>query len=371
MKRKITDELLQHVYKKLCEGIFLRDIAKDVNISCACLSQKLTRNFDEEYTKLSRENVGRGFRRYLEEKTRKRKQLHAKLAVKIRYFYLVKRHSLSEISHMCNLSPELVRKIMVEHNIPRRGFGWHKVKRINNQPPFLTIDKTKLLALLLGDGTEEKSTYKIIFVNKDEVLRAKFMQLMLQEYGKNIKFYFRKLQMQVNSIEILNDLHKYVPTLMKRHDGKETNTHVPAEIINGKPEMRKAFLRYFFSCDGYATVSPCYRKDEGKWYIQRRVGLKCKHGRLRSQCRELLESLGIKSSENNNGLQIDTYSEVEKFAKTIGFVDGSKIHNDSKYWKGKEKNAILRLAVKYPTKHSFNSKEECITSIREFDTSEG
>jgi len=361
-RKRVTDQVLEQVFSMVKKGEFLKDVAKKVGVSVTYLSTKLTEKYGARYAQLTQGNIKRGFMRYARNKTKERKQRYLELGSRIKQLYWEEGKSLDEVGASLGLAATTIHKIMVEEGIPRKKASWRNIKQIKPQKDFLTIKKAKLIAILLTDGTEYTKAHRVIFINKDHTLRNEFMRLIRLIYG-NVGFYISRLEISINSIQLIEDIHKYTLTLKKKHKGKETNACVPTAVINGSHQMTTAFLKYAFSCDGYVTISP-YGKKNGKWYIQRRVGLKCKHEHLRKQYCCLLRKLHIGFWESGFGLEIRRPSEIMKFANAIGFVDSVRIHGDSKYWTDEEKNTILKLALEYSTRCSFNSKDECLTSLR-------
>ena len=361
-RKRVTDQVLEQAFNLVKKGDFLKDVAKEIGVPITYLSTKLTQKYGAKYTQLTRGNLKRGFMRYARNKARERKQRYLELGNRIRQLYWEQKKSLDEVGASLGLAATTIHKIMVGEGIPRKKASWRNIKQIKPQKTFLTIEKAKLIAMLLTDGTEYKRSHRVIFINKDYTLRNEFMRLIHLIYG-DIGFYLSRMEISINSLQLIEDIHKYTPTLKKKRKGKETNACIPASIINGSHQMITAFLRYAVSCDGYVTISP-YGKKDGKWHVQRRVGLKCKHRRLRKQYGSLLRKLHIGFLESSFGLQIRRRPEITKFANAIDFVDGVRIHGDSKYWTDEEKNTVLKLALKYPPRCSFNSKEECLTSLR-------
>lgn len=361
-RKRVTDQVLEQVFNLVKKGDFLKDVAKEVGVSVTYLSTKLTQKYGAKYTHLTKRNLKRGFMRYARNKTRERRKRYSGLSNQIKQLYWDERKSLDEVSASLGLAATTIHKIMVEEGIPRKNASWHNIKQIEPQKDFLTIEKAKLIAMLLIDGTEYTKAHRVIFINKDHTLRNEFMRLIRLTYG-DVRFYLHRLEISINSIQLIQDIHKYTPTLRKKHKGKGTNACVPTIVINGSHQMTTAFLKYAFSCDGYVTISP-YGEKNGKWYIQRRVGLKCKHEHLRKQYCCLLRKLHIGFWESGFGLEIRRPLEIKKFSNAISFVDGVRIHGDSKYWTDEEKNTILKLALNYPTRYSFSSKDECLISLR-------
>lgn len=361
-RRRVTDRVLEQAFNLVKKGDFLKDVAEEVGVPITYLSTKLTQKYGVRYTQFTRGNMKRGFIKYARNKRRERKQRDLELGSRIKQLYWEEGKSLDEVGASLGLAATTIQKIMVNEAIPRKKASWRNIKQIKPQKNFLTIGKAKLIAMLLTDGTEYKRAHRVIFINKDHTLRNEFMRLIRLIYG-DVGFYLSRLEIAVNSIQLIKDIHKYTPTLKKKRKGKETNACIPTAVINGSYQMITAFLKYAFSCDGYVTISP-YGKKDGKWYIQRRVGLKCKHEHLRKQYCCLLKKLHIGFLESGFGLEIRRPSEITKFANAIGFVDDVRVHGDSKYWEGKEKNIILKLALEYPARGSFNSKEECMKSLR-------
>ena len=114
-------------------------------------------------------------------------------------------------------------------------------------------------------------------------------------------------------------------------------TSFPRSIIESDGNRLAECLRIFFTCDGGVVVGSDPRNDE----VILRVG----HPILRNQVLIMLGNLGIKAKIRGESLlYIKKRSEMLKYSKLIGFVNGAKSVRGSH--KGAEKNKLLELVLK-------------------------
>lgn len=104
------------------------------------------------------------------------------------------------------------------------------------------------------------------------------------------------------------------------------------------------FLQVSFSCDGGVNLYVAVNKY--RWLI-RNVYLACGHPTLQKQYHNLLTKIGIASKvlEKDELIRIQGKQDLEKFARSVGFMRYVKITQNSVYWQGWEKQKVLELAV--------------------------
>lgn len=142
---------------------------------------------------------------------------------------------------------------------------------------------------------------------------------------------------------------------LKFADGSFTEASIPVawlERINAIP----LFLKVAFSMDGGVKFYPMNDKNKGTRWLERRIALACHHPELRKQYCDLLLKAGIQAvnKEKEKVITISRRENIERFARTIGFLDGVAVTRHSKFWIGEEKNEVMRLMVQsYNEPHIF------------------
>lgn len=118
---------------------------------------------------------------------------------------------------------------------------------------------------------------------------------------------------------------------------------LPSNLASDLEAVRQ-FLRVAFSCDG--GINLYVARSKYSWLI-RNIYLSCHHPVLRVQYFELLKKLDIaaKILEKDDLIRIQGRQDLEKFAKSVGFMSGVKITQNSAYWQGFPKQKVLELAV--------------------------
>ena len=108
--------------------------------------------------------------------------------------------------------------------------------------------------------------------------------------------------------------------------------------------LAREFLRIYTSCDGGVSVVPAKNK-RNSLFLVRKIFISVKHPTLNQQINELLTYLGYSPSQYKDQIRLVKKEDILKFYKEIGFINGSKISNDSKFLSGLEKNFMLKKVV--------------------------
>lgn len=262
------------------------------------------------------------------------------------------------------------------------------------------INLSKLLGLLLTDGSvkHESRTYRIVYAGSSEELHKEFKKLV-QKLFQIETFYERRDTKGIkittySSVNAGKFLVKTCNTFRTKACetfpvcGKFRNRNMAC--INCKPKtiggiqypsvntkilenLSKGKLlevfKLMFSADGGVVLGVKWHKKLKRWEFTRRIVLKCSHPELRKKYRKLLQKTDIETKEWDSSIAIDTKHDIEKFSKTIGFVDGVEASRKSLYWYGFEKNSVLEKLLKtynFDQKFwkGFTRKEDIINFLR-------
>jgi len=216
-----------------------------------------------------------------------------------------------------------------------------------------------LLGILFTDGcVSPKETYswRIYLVNKSKRLIDLFQECIVKVFSldrNRVRITKRKdgfFQAIVDSKEIGNILITNFGTFrtLRLSNGKLPLVKIPVKKLL-ESGYTTEFLKVAFSCDGGLSFYPTYRKGSRggtKWLI-RTVFLSCAHSELRMNYISLLSSLGIntRNVQQDGKIKIETEKNIKKFYELIGFVEGVKTTNHSKFWRDYDKQEVLRLMV--------------------------
>lgn len=129
-----------------------------------------------------------------------------------------------------------------------------------------------------------------------------------------------------------------------RVDGIEyPKAQIPRDVFVSE-SLAKAFLKIYASCDGGVSVVLAKNK-KGSLFLVRKVLISVKHPTLSEQLTELLKKLGYKPSQFKDQIRLTRREDLEKFYGEIGFIEGSRVSDDSRFLRGIEKNAVLKMVV--------------------------
>ncbi len=232
-----------------------------------------------------------------------------------------------------------------------------------------------LSAYLLTDGgisARNDRDWTIYFRNKDEEIIKSFQEQLFACCGKNgyitkrndgtdfVRLHSKKLAEEMfqlsqsyrtkacNTFPVCRHLNgkmsscKLFGTLMI--DGIEyPKAKIPDDVFESK-KLAKEFLKIYASCDGGISVVPAKNK-KNSLFLVRKVLFSVKHPILNQQITDLLKSLGYLPSQYKDQIRLVKKKDIAKFSKEIGFIEGAKISNDSKFLSNLEKNLILSKVV--------------------------
>lgn len=236
-------------------------------------------------------------------------------------------------------------------------FNTNIVKENNRVRQTPTIPKKnceelfKIVGYLISEGSREKNRGKLIgvnFTNGNEEVLNDFEQLMNKVFNispyKQLKIDSHKARFsyRYTSSQLARFLEQTMPEILKLSGEKQ----IPPFIMKGKKEYISKMLSTLFEGDGYASV-----KERTI-----RIGYKTKSKRLAEQIQDLLLRFRIRSSITENRgfyrVGITEYSNIENFAKEIGFVTERKNKIVEYYLKEKS----LKRHVKNRVPLEFNKK---------------
>lgn len=224
--------------------------------------------------------------------------------------------------------------------------------------PQMSTSLARVLAFLYTDGcvSPKGKSWRIYFAVKSKVLADLFHRSLAEtfaiEEGRVRRSYTRdRLEKAVvDSKEIGTYLVSRFGTFrtLQYQDGAYPNTSLPVADLIICHQVAE-FLRVAFSCDGGVSFYPARRSIGTKtsiWMI-RTVFLSCKHPVLRSQYLHLLHILDVKAREvpKDGKIKIESEHEIRKFQSNIGFVPGTEITGNSKFWNRNTKQEVLAMMV--------------------------
>lgn len=241
----------------------------------------------------------------------------------------------------------------------------------------ITDIEATLLGILYTDGCLSKknknawrfylsnTSYKIIQIFKNCMINLFSLDTKRVRISKKIvngKPFYKAVVDSASSGEFLNSKYGTFRTLaFKNVDGKEI--YPPTKLPFNKNSDRKIiskFLQIAFSCDGGINLYVAKSKFGYKFLI-RNAYIACKHPQLQEDYHNLLKVLGINSKIINRDWKIiiQGRNELNKFKEKVGFIEGVKITQNSKFWQGVEKTKVLDFAI-----DSYNNPRKIINLSR-------
>ncbi|WKZ25510.1 MAG: LAGLIDADG family homing endonuclease [bacterium] len=220
-----------------------------------------------------------------------------------------------------------------------------------------------LLGILYTDGClskRSKNAWRFYLSNTSYIIIQVFKNCMINLFkldAKRVRIskkqvngkpFYRAVVDSASSGEFLNSKYGTFRTLVfKSEDGKEIypSTKLPFNK-NSNLKIMSKFLKVAFSCDGGINLYVAKSKFGYKFLI-RNVYLACKHPQLQIDYHELLKVLGIESKiiKGDGKILIQGRNELNKFREKVGFIEGVKITQNSKFWQGVEKRNVLNIAI--------------------------
>ena len=214
------------------------------------------------------------------------------------------------------------------------------------------------LGLIFSDGClspKGVNSWRFYFANKSQRLVSIFKESMMQVFalpedrvrlGMTSDGLYRAIVDSKEAGQLFTDKFGTFRTLRYKN-GQLPKTRLPIkELI--RHDVVKEFLQAAFSCDGGVSLYVAHRKtkkNQARWLI-RGVYLACAHPKLRKEYITLLKSLGIKSSDAGDGkVKIRDKENMKMFYQKVGFVDGVRITQTSRFWPNIEKQRLLEKMI--------------------------
>lgn len=213
-----------------------------------------------------------------------------------------------------------------------------------------------MLAVILADGSVDFGPrYTTTFTEQPEVVE-RLAKEFSKENGLKISWKLDKLHNSLRARAYGKDLTNLIGSLVKTTRTRKFETYpkspsgrsgyprivLPREIFRSR-RIASEFLRYYSTCDAGPEFI-VYRRLNG--YIQFGTGIVvgCCNPHLRNQLKALFLMFGIKTLERREGLQIKSLDGLEKFSKSIGFLEESQVRR-GKLFRGFPKNDIVDLMI--------------------------
>ncbi len=239
-----------------------------------------------------------------------------------------------------------------------------------------------LVALCLSDGGigVSSGTRYIHFTNKSNILLTLF-EKEIRKFS-NAKIHkqtkLRGITLRVFDKNLVRDLLEISPNFRTKACGSYPackpkyckhelidgilwpRIEIPEDLFMAKRDKAR-FLRIYASCDGYPSIFP----RTGTWSaVERIVAIVCHHPQLKQRISQLLADVGVPHTIKKYSLEMRSKDSIEKFAKTVGFVDGVEMTGNSRYWEGIDKNKILfKILKSYATKFKSRDHESVIRHL--------
>ena len=227
------------------------------------------------------------------------------------------------------------------------------------QIPKMNRDLAILLGLLFTDGCVSPKR-----VHSWRIYFAAVSKNLVKIYGDTLQRVFDLPSERIRHDKTADDLYRIIVNSKKIGNFLVNNfgTFRTLRLSNGKlPATRlpirelsetgciKPFLQAAFSGDGGVSFYPAYRTGSHggtKWLI-RTVFLSCEHPLLRDQYMQMLSLLGIQARNvpQDGKIKIETKENILKFYQEVGFLAGVSVTGNSKFWRGYDKQQVLKLLV--------------------------
>ena len=195
---------------------------------------------------------------------------------------------------------------------------------------------------------KEIDTLELGFSNNNLELINAFNDLIFLTYGEipsSIDFSSR-----TKRTRFVASWHGPMINEIMGHCYKNNKKSVSNLLISNNKTLAECF-RIAMSCDGFVT---CYvSKDKygfgGKSYYNRvraSLQLGCKPSKLREDWKKVTERLNLKFNMKKDRIKSTSYKSFEIFLKDQGgFIPGTFIKDDSKYFKKEDKNKVLETLI--------------------------
>lgn len=277
---------------------------------------------------------------------------------------------LSQVAKKLKCSISAIIHTMDHYNVKRRfhGEGTRLLhKHMDVKPPacfsFPLKDKFDKLAavFLLTDGCLNKG--KIQLICTDKILQNYFLYLFKARF--NLKpttnsYMVNGKESSIYSNSVAKELRRLTPTYntYPKDKTKEKYYKGPQPTLkflkNENERILYEAIRVAMSCEG--SIFPDFQGLTLGAHLQ----FACSHPELLNQWKTLFSKIGItsfilrsnKTWSGVKGLGIKNMKSIRRFIEIGGFIEGVRITGKSKYYKGIEKNKMLKLLVEM-REHSF------------------
>jgi len=248
----------------------------------------------------------------------------------------------------------------------------------NSQISENKINRAKLQALLVTDGSVIPNGKRIVFANTSKTMIKKFCNLVEKVYGYRIeksKIGFGKGTIQ--TLYLVQFRSKSVCKDLLTDMTYNTNFEVklPDFWFKLSENNTAMIIRNLFDADGGCSLRVSWLRKKKCFEIKKTVFLSCKNTYLRKQYRDLLKKLSINTGESSDNITITKRADIERFCDLIGFSENVLVGYDSKHWHGIEKRELLRkliMTYSFPRGfiQKFENKEEIYDKIKDLTPGE-
>lgn len=224
----------------------------------------------------------------------------------------------------------------------------------------LDLDALPLIAtMLLTDGHvyKRRKIYEVGFSSKSTVLSDLFLELV---YLWNDKFNFSRYKDKNGVLrnyaylpennDIVNLIPSYKTSPRKQTKTEYFNEAQPSlDFLSKQDRIYKIICsRIALSTDGCLSIHFNRRKNRTR--VSGKLMLSCAHPFLCKEWKRIFSDIGLNfqivSGKNKWGGIVGLYcykkTDIEKFYKYGGFIEGVTISGKSRYFTGKEKNELLK-----------------------------
>ncbi len=249
-------------------------------------------------------------------------------------------------------------------------------KDSESNAPEQNLDLGILVGLLITDGcvSVNNGNWRVNFTGTSEVLHKLFKTKMKRIFGvkKFIEYVDKKgvKSTEVNNKSIVQILLNICPTYRTKRlsSGKFPPAKIPSFIENLPVEELSHVLRAMFSADGSVSLGAYWNYNKKSWSLVRRIKFSSHHPIIRKQIYKILmRKYEIIPQIWEDAVVIERHNDILKFYKRIGFVKGVVNTGDSKYWRGIDKNSVLRTVCKTLGNNEFrnvSSKKDVFVFLR-------
>lgn len=238
----------------------------------------------------------------------------------------------------------------------------------------VNVDECKLIAMLVTDGgisPHGHYSWDVYSRNKSDVLNELFRETVHDLFGTRPSISRRldgTTQQRIRSKSIGEQLLRRTNSLRTRSCSsypacgkfrerrnpciqciqddlqgvKYPHLIFPKEIEEDE-RLTKLFLKVAYSCDGGVSLS--LAKNGVRSWLIRKVFIDSVNPSVREYYQRLLSRLRFRSRSYGSQVRLQDREMLEKFCAEIGFVDGTRVTEDSRRWVDRTKNSLLALLL--------------------------